>query len=156
MAVKLEDKVVKLLKDENTYKALATVSKTGEVHVTYKNSITVDENGNIIVFELLDSSQTQKNLTYAIWFDKKVAVNVVDKDGSSFQIKGIPYRDIVTGPYFEKKYREFHAEHPDNDLSSIWVIPPLEVREETYTVRRTQERTDYPVIGHIDRDYINA
>jgi hypothetical protein len=39
----------------------------------------------------------------------------------------------------------------DADLSTIWIIEPIEVREETYAVRQTLEKTRYPLIGHLDR-----
>lgn len=152
MADLLNEKVKALLRDPASYKALATVSKIGEVHVVYKGSLTVDEDGNIVVYELLDSSQTSKNLTYSLWFEKKVAVNVVGQDGTSYLIKGIPERDIVTGPEFEEKYKEFLAKNPENDLAGIWIIPPIEVKENTYAIRRQEERERYPVIGHMDRD----
>lgn len=152
MADLLNEKIKALVKDPASYKALATVSKKGEVHVAFKDSLTVDDDGNIVVYELLDSSQTGRNLTYSLWFKKKVAINVVGQDGTSYLIKGIPYRDIVTGPEYEKKYKEFSEKNQENDLGGIWIIPPTDVKEQTYAVRRKEERKQYPVIGHMDKD----
>lgn len=148
----ISEQLKAIIQDEKNIKALATVSKKGEVHVTFKENVEVDDEGNIIIYELLDSSQTGRNLTYSLWFDKKVALTVATGDGRSYQIKGIPYRDIVTGPVYEEKYKEFLLKNPDNDLAGIWTIVPSEVREETYEVRLKEEREKYPVIGHMDKD----
>lgn len=154
MADILNNKVKELLKAKESKKALATVDKQGEVHVVFKGSLTVDDAGNLIFLELLETSQTNRNLTYSIWFDKKVAVNVLGNDGTSFEIRGIPERVILTGPEFEEKYKEVRAHNPKADLSGIWIIKPTDVREETFTVRLQDEIDNYPIIGHMDRDAV--
>ena len=148
----ISEQLKAIIQDENTKKVLASVSKKGEVHAVFKKYVEVDDEGNIVVYELLDSSQTGRNLTYSLWFNKKVSLLVDAGDGISYQIKGIPHRDIVTGPVYEEKYKEFILKNPDNDLAGIWTIIPVEVRDETYEVRLKEEREKYPVIGHMDKD----
>ena len=148
----ISEQLKAIIQDENTKKVLASVSKKGEVHAVFKKYVEIDDEGNIVVYELLDSSQTGRNLTYCLWFDKKVSLLVDVGDGISYQIKGIPHRDIVTGPKYEEKYKEFLLKNPDNDLAGIWTIIPVEVRDETYEVRLKEERDTYPVIGHMDKD----
>ncbi|MCR5734033.1 MAG: pyridoxamine 5'-phosphate oxidase family protein [Lachnospiraceae bacterium] len=148
----ISDEIKELIQEKGTVKALATISKSGEVNVTFKDHVEVDSDGNIVIYELLDSSQSSKNLVYSLWFNKKVALSITSKDGIRYQVKGIPERDIVTGPAYEEKYSEFILENPENDLAGIWVIRPTEVREETYEVRLREEREKYPVIGHLDKD----
>lgn len=149
----LTQHIIDLLRDKKSIKALATVDRNGEVHLVYKGSITVTEDQTKIeLTELLETSQTQKNLTGSIWFNKKVAINVLGKDGTSYEIKGIPERYIIAGPAFEARYKEIRTRDPESDLSGIWIINPVSVREETYSVRLREEKENYPIIGHLDRD----
>lgn len=152
MAIELNDKVKALLKDKTSKKALATVDKNGEVHVVFKGSLTVNDDGKLEVLEVLETSQTNKNLTYSIWFNKKVAVNVLGEDGSSYEIKGIASKYILAGPEFEKRYKEIRKRNPKADLAGIWIIDPTDIKEETFAVRLQEEIDNYPIIGHLDRD----
>lgn len=156
MAEILSREVIELIKTPGTYKVLATKDKHGQVHVVFKGSLTVDEEGNIVVLELLETSQTNRNLTYSLWFHKTVAVNVLGQNGRSYQIKGVPYKVLVSGPEFEQKYREVRARNPKSDLSGVWIIHPSEVKEETYAVRLQEEIEQYPIIGHLDRDAVKG
>ncbi len=148
----ITEEVKALINDEKTVKVLATVSKKGEVNSSVVDHIETDEEGNIVIYELLESSANSKNLVYSLWFEKKVSLTLSAGGGIRYQIKGIPVRDTVTGPAYEKKYREFSDINPENDLAGIWVIKPVEVREETYALRLKEEREKYPVIGHMDKD----
>jgi hypothetical protein len=152
MAIQLDEKVKAIIQAPDTKKVLATVDKKGEVHVVFKGSLTVDGDGNLVVLELLETSENNRNLTYSLWFDKKVAVNVLAADGTSYEIKGIPYKYIVSGPVFEEKYKEVRKRNPKSDLAGVWIIPPQEIKEETYAVRLQQEIDTYPIVGHMDRD----
>ncbi len=150
----LNNKVKALLKDRTSKKALATVDKHGEIHVVYKGSLTVNDEGNLEFLELLETSQNNRNLTFSIWFNKKVAVNVLGADGSSYEIKGIPYKYILDGPEFERQYRAIRKKNPKSDLAGIWIIRPTDIKEETYAVRLQDEIDQYPIIGHMDRDVV--
>jgi len=151
MAIEISDEIKGLLQDKNTLKALASIDKDGVPHVVFKGSINLDEEGNLFFLELLETSQTNKNLTYSIWFDKKVAINLYN-DKKSIQIKGTPKKVHITGRLFEEKYQEVRARNPKADLSGVWIITPEEIRTETFSERLEYEREHYPVIGHLDRD----
>lgn len=152
MAVTLSDEVKELLRSRETKKVLATVDKNGVPNVAFKGSISVDEEGNIIVLELLETSQTNKNLTYSLWFDKPAAISIFGENGVSYEIKGIPRKVHIDGPYFEQKYKEVKERNPASDLSGVWIIEPIEEREQTYSVRLKEQREQYPIIGHLDED----
>lgn len=77
MAITINNEIRELLRDKQTLKVLASVDKTGKPHVAFKGSIDVDEDGNLYYLEVLESSQTNKNLTNSIWFDKYVAINIL-------------------------------------------------------------------------------
>jgi len=143
-------KAKELLSDPESKKALASVGRDGVVHVTYKGSLTVAD-GNLRFFELIETSQTNKNLTYSLWFGKEIAVNVI-KDKTSFLIRGVPVRAIVNGKEFEEAYIQIKNKFgADFDLSTVWIIKPTYVSEETFSIRQTEEREKYPLVGHLDR-----
>lgn len=151
MAVEINKEIRELLKDKQTIKALATIDKTGKPHVSFKGSIDIDEEGNLYFLEVLESSQTNKNLTYSIWFDRYVAITVYGTDKRSWQIKGIPQKVHISGPLFEEKYTQIVERTPGADLAGVWVIRPEEIREETFAVRLQEQKEKHPIIGHLDQ-----
>lgn len=152
MAMELSEELKAILAENDTLKALASVDKHGVPNVVFKSSIEVAPEGHLTYLEILDTSQNNKNLTYALWFDRVVAINVMSKERRSFQIKGKPRKVHIAGPLFERKYAEVTARVPDACLSGVWEIDPLDVQEETPAVRMAQQRRDIPYIGYLDQD----
>lgn len=152
MAVQLPEELVALLKDRETCKVLATVDDTGAPHVVFKFSLTVLEDGNLVYPEAIESSHTNSNMFYSLWFDKKVAVTVRGKNRASFQIKGKPVRYDFTSARFKEFYRQAkEREGPDADLSGLWYIEPETVRYETFATRKADEERKHPFARHLDR-----
>jgi hypothetical protein len=153
MSLSLEAKIISLINDRSTVKAVATTNKNGIVHVVFKGSVSVNADGNIRFLELNETSQTNKNMIYSLWFKKLVSINILSADGhKSYQIKGIPVKAVICGREFEKNYNVIRKRlGTDADPSTVWVIEPQEIREETVLVHRQTERTDYPFVGHLDR-----
>jgi hypothetical protein len=152
MRLKLDESLVALIKDPQSVKALASTGKDGEVHLVFKGSISVNEEGNIEYLELIETSQTNKNLVHSLWFDRPVSITVLGRDRSSWQIKGVPLKALVSGKKFEKNYTAVREKlGKEADLSTVWIIEPREAREQSYPVRREQEEQKYPLIGHLDR-----
>jgi hypothetical protein len=148
----LDKKAVAAINEPDSVKVLSTISRAGEPHVVYKGSLSAADDGHIRYFELNETSQTNKNLTYSLWFKKLVAINVLAKDRASYQIKGIPVKAIICGREFESAYIDVRKRlGKDADLSTIWIIEPISVQEETFYVRQREEREKYPLIGHLDR-----
>ena len=87
MSNQLSKEIIDAINNPDSIKVVATISKEGIPHVTPKGSLTVDENGRIRFLELLEKSQTQKNLVYSIWFDKYIAINIITPDRKSYLIK---------------------------------------------------------------------
>lgn len=152
MPIKLSEEVIESIQDSNSIKVIASISKDGIPHVTVKDSITVSEDGRIIYYELLETSQTQRNLVFSIWFEKQVAINVLTKNGRSYQIKGVPHKAVVAGQKFLEAYVDVQNKlGEDVDLSTVWVIDPVEERNETFSYRREFEEKDHPYVLHVDR-----
>lgn len=151
MAVKLKEEIIELIKNKNTIKALATLNRDNIPHVVFKEFLDVNEDGNIIYLELIESSKTNSNMVNSIWFKRKVAINIKSKDGISYQIKGTPTRALISGPVFENYYKLVSEKIEDGDLSTIWIITPEEIINETYEVRKKEEEEKHPLFKHVDR-----
>jgi hypothetical protein len=152
MAVTINEELAALLSEEDTVKLLVTTDEKGAPHAVVKKSLQLNEEKNqLIYFELLESSHTNKNMVRSIWFDHPVAVAVVGADDSSYEIKGKPVKAIVSGPAFRKYYEQLRAKHGDVDLATVWVIEPQEIVNQSFPVRRQQEEETRPYFKHLDR-----
>jgi hypothetical protein len=151
MAV-LDDRVLSLMKEPQSKKALSTVGADGVPHTVFKDSITVDTDGNIRFYEVIETSITGKNLVYSLWFNRRVSINVIGKDDTSFHITGVPFRAVICGDEFEAAYADLRKSLGENaDLSAIWIIKPESARDNTFQVRLREFTGNYPLIGHLDR-----
>lgn len=151
MSVVIEERIKNIINDKDTIKVLATTDKDGIPHVVPKGSARILDNGKIEVLELIESSQTNKNLTASIWFNRTVAFNFISKEKESFQVKGKVERVIISGKEFEKRYVEIRERFGDIDLSGIWIVEPESVIEETFRRRFEEEWKKHPEITHLDR-----
>lgn len=151
MGIKLEDKLIDIINRKTTINALATVDKDGVPHVTYKGSFHIRDNGLLEFYEIIETSVTNKNLTTSIWFDKVVAVNFLSEDKESFQVKAKVRKAIISGQEFKKVYQTLRERFGDVDVSTVWLLEPIEVREETFSKRRVLEEEAHPLLRHLDR-----
>ena len=151
MAVEISQDLVEVLRNDSTLKVIATLSPQGEVHSAVKQSLTVDENGQIIYLEFFEKSQTNINLVNSIWFDKKISITAVTADRRSFLIKGKPVRTRVFGKEFEKYYKQSEEGNRDNDLVAVYYIEPEEIYEQTYQVQQKIHKEKYPLYVHLDK-----
>jgi len=151
MGFQLSEEIEQAILDKESVIVIGSISKEGLPHVTVKNTIFLKD-GRIGFYELLEKSQTQKNLVYSLWFNKTVAINIITKDRKSYQIKGIPYKAIVSGHKFEEAYIHVQETIGDGiDLSAIWLIDINSVEEETFSVKRNELETEFPFEVHLDR-----
>lgn len=150
MPIPLDEHVTALLNDETAIKALATTGKQGVPHVVVDHTISVDANGNILYLELIETSETNTNLVNSLWFKRKISIHIA-KDDARYEIKGIPVRSVISGPLFEHYYKITREWGEDVDLSTVWIIEPEEISNESYAFRRQKEIENHPLIGHLDR-----
>jgi hypothetical protein len=151
MTIKLEEEIIELLNSKDTVKVLATLNRDNIPHVAFKEFLDVNADGNILYLELIESSQTNSNMVNSIWFKRKVAINIKSQDGRSYQIKGTPIRALISGPIFENYYKLVSEKIEDGDLSTVWIIRPEEVINETYEIRKREEEEKHPLLKHVDR-----
>lgn len=147
----LSKEIIDIINEKDTRKVLATIDKNGIPHVVFKGSIHVNDAQNLVLYEILESSATNRNLVYSIWFDKLVAVNILSKDGISYEIIGKPVRSITAGQEFEQTYVAVREKLGDVELAAIWVIEPIAVRDENLRSRFLKQEEEYPILKHLDR-----
>ena len=145
----LDKEVIDALNNPKAVKVLATVGSDGVPHVVFKGSLHANVHGYVEYWELIESSQTNKNMVHSIWFGKQIAISVL-LEHRSWQIKGIPYRAIIAGQEFELCYNEVQ-EKLDTDLSTVWLIEVQSVVEESFEKRQAEELAAHPILQHVDR-----
>lgn len=151
MAVLISEELRQILRDPDTVKALATVDREGNPHVTYKGSVHINERDEIEFYEMIESSRTNQNLVNSIWFSHTVSVNLLTKDKRSFLIRGIPKRVLIYGKEYENHYLKVRERFGDVDLAGVWQVEPVEVIEESFEKRRKEEEEAHPLLRHLDR-----
>ncbi len=151
MSLEISKELKDIISKEDTIKVIASISPQGEVHSAVKQSVTVDENGQLIYLEFFEKSQTNINMVNSIWFDKNISVTIISADNRSFVIKGKTIRSRVFGKEFEKYYRIYEEREKDNDLVAVYYIEPLEIYEQTFAVQKAQHKEKYPLYVHLDK-----
>jgi hypothetical protein len=152
MPIVLDDKVRSLFADPASKKVLSTVGEDGVPHTVFKGSMAVDSDGNIRFNEIIESSLTYKNLTYSLWFNRPVSINIIGEDKTSFEIIGKPIRTLICGDEFEEAYvKMLELLGNEGDLAAVWIIVPEKIRENTFKKRLHEHNTNYPLIGHLDK-----
>ena len=104
----------------------------------------------IVFNDILESSRINEALVNAIWFDKYITVNVLTEDKRSYEIIAKAKESITQGKEFEEVYKKLKKDR-DFDLNAIWVIEPVEVRNESFDYRKKKQEEDYPFLKHLDR-----
>jgi hypothetical protein len=146
----LSERIHVLLQDQLAVKVLATADQQGQPHIVLADSLTANDKGQLVYLELIETSRTNINLVNSIWFKRKVAVQL-SRGGEAYLIKGYPVYSIISGPVFEHYYRSAREQNPDFDLSTVWIIEPDEINEDTYSARKSKERAEHPLVMHLDR-----
>ena len=150
MAIQWTEREKEIVNDPAGIKVLSTTDPEGHPHAVYKQTIHVNEDGYLEYWELIETSRSNRNMVHSIWFNKTVSVNVRSGD-TSLEIIGKPYRAIVAGGIFEENYKKARELLGDVDLSTVWLIEPLQIREETFAVRWKAEDEAHPILRHLDR-----
>ena len=82
MPVLLSAEALSLLDDDATVKVLATVDGDGAPHAVVKRSLHAAADGRRILYlELLETSETNRNLVRAIWYGGSVAITLAGSGG---------------------------------------------------------------------------
>ena len=150
MSSVLSEEIVALINDPESEKVLGTVGPDGEPHVVFKGSLRANKEGLLEFYELIETSITNRNLVYSLWFNKIVTVNI-RRGKESIQIKTIAERVLTAGAEYEAVYSKLREDGRDIDLSGIWKLEPKEIRIQTFETRWEEEDAAHPILRHLDR-----
>ncbi len=134
-----------------TVKIIATTDENGTIHLEENDSIHIDKDGRVVLFELNEYSRTNRNLVRSIWFGSQVTIYVRAGQHYQFQAAAKPYKAIISGPRFETEYRKQLEKNSDNALSTIWLIDIAEPSDEDPDARRERENRGRQPLIHLDR-----
>src|SRR4051795_2749745 len=121
MANIITKEITDIIHDPASTIVLATLDGKGFPEAAVTDTIQVDEQGNLLYLELLESSSTNRNLVRSIWFNGKVAVAVRGQRGERWQIKGRPVKTHITGDLFLHHYEAVRKQRGDVELAAVWV-----------------------------------
>jgi hypothetical protein len=151
MSINIVQELKELIANSKSVKVLATVSAEGVPHTAIKQSAFLNEDGNIEYLELLESSQSYKNFTSSLWYDKKVSFSISGQGDLSFQVIGKPVKILISGPVFEKHYIRVRDKLGDVDLAAVCIVEPKKVINQSFHIKFQQQEELKPVFKHLDR-----
>ncbi len=151
MTGELLQRIGTLLAEDGTIASLATIDEHGVPQSVPAPFLLLDEAGRLVHLELLETSSTHRNLLGSIWFDRPVSVTLRGGNEEVLVISGRVYKALVSGQIFSRFYRKVRSQLGDADLAAVWLIEPLQIRDETYQIRKAQEETFHPFYSHLDR-----
>jgi len=131
-------------------KVLVTLDEHGAPYPVCKQSLAWDGE-RIVSWEYLESSETNRNLTRSIWFDKPVAILLVTADRKAYRFAVKATRNIVSGKEYTKVYERVAQLHESYDLAGIWHFDVLDIKDETLETRIAEEQKNRPYFTHLDR-----
>jgi hypothetical protein len=140
--------ILKLLNDEESVKILVTVDEQGLPHPVVKSSLRYAD-GAIVYLEYLESSRTNRYMTRSLWYGKEVVVLMTRPGEKSFLVIARPVRALVCGKEFQRHYEE--AWRKNLDLSTVWILEPVRVSDQSLSVRLAEETARRPYFTHLDR-----
>jgi hypothetical protein len=151
MSNELRKLAAALLEDAATSASIATLDENGAPHSVPSPFLRQDGQGRLVHLELLETSSSHRNLLRSIWFEQPVSITLSGQDNRVLVITGRPYKAHVSGPLFSEYYREVRSRLGDADLAAVWLIEVLQIRDETYLIRKEQEERLHPFHLHLDR-----
>jgi hypothetical protein len=80
-----------------------------------------------------------------------VSILVVTPDAKSYAISALSVRAIVNGKDFQHYYELAQKQYGDIDLSTVWILKPVSIIEQTLQVRVEEEAKKRPYFQHLDR-----
>jgi hypothetical protein len=147
----LTPELLEVLAHPATHKVIATIDEDGSPHAVPSPFLHARPDGQLVHFELLETSATNRNLLRGLWFDRKLAVTVVGTLGQTFVIKALPAKAEISGPAFSRAFETVRSVLADADLAAVWLLRPHAIVDETYATRRRNEEERFPFSIHLDR-----
>lgn len=144
------DGIKQIINDPKTVKIVGTVGIDGVPHSAVKQSLHVNDEGKIEYIELFESSESYRNVTAGLWYNKKVSVLILSPDKESYEIIGEPERILIAGREYEAVYTKV-LEEKGYDIAAVVTIAPESVENSSPKEKfKDQEKTRL-FYKHLDR-----
>lgn len=102
---RLFDKFKEELLEKNNIKIVSTISENGYPSIAFRNCLFTNSEDEIILLEPVETSVNNRNLTYSIWFNKKVLIALWNFERYGLLAYATIKRVIISGKEFEKYYK---------------------------------------------------
>lgn len=142
--------IAHIINAPKTIKIVGTVSIDGQPHTAAKQSLRLNSSGELEYVELLESSQSYRNITAAIWFNKKVSVTVFSETGECYEIIGRPDRILVAGREYEQAYIRY-LDEKGYDIAAVVRIVPEKVNNLSSRQKQDEQNRSHLFYHHLDR-----
>lgn len=139
-----------LLRAPETLKILASSDEAGAPHVEFKDWADVDQDGRLVLRELSEHSQSNRNLVGSLWFKRHAQIHLRAADGRAFALRARPHKAVIAGPLFEAHYRAVRALSPETGLSTLWLFDVEEITDETFAARLARDDAGRLPLQHLD------
>ena len=144
------DDIKDIINNPNTIKVVETVNVHGIPHAAIKQSLHVDDEGNVEYVELFESSKSYKNITRSLWYNKKVSILIYDGADKSYEIIGKPVKILVSGKKYEKIYTEI-LKKKGFDIAAVITVVPEDVENQGSQGKFSEQEKSKIFFKHLDR-----
>jgi len=151
MDLRLIQQTRTLLADSETVAVIATAGADGTPQLSVSRHLELLDDGRLLHLELLESSETSRNLLRALWFDKQVTIILHGTSGQSLVLHGKPVKAHISGPVFRQYYEMIRHRLGDAGLAAVWLIEPKDISDDSYQTRRRIEKEHFPFHLHLDQ-----
>jgi hypothetical protein len=137
---RLSRELMDAINEADTIKTLTTTDEEGIPYTVFKDSMRAMDEDTLAYIELIEGSNTYKNMLRNHWSKKYVVIGILNKRlNINYQIKGIPYKYILEGPIWDEFLERIWKILPDSDPSGVWLIKVEHVKNQDYNIRREEE-----------------
>ena len=147
----MDTQLIELIRDSRTVKTIATTDFHGIPHVAPDPWLHLTEQSEFVHLELHLASISSRNFINSLWFNREVAISISGLHRQHWHVTGIPVKAHVCGPIFRQFYVQVRRELGDVDLAAVYIIKPIEVRDESVLNRQITEDSEHPFYRHLDR-----
>lgn len=149
--MKVCEEFKKTFNSPSTLKAIATENRNGHINIDFRHHLYIDSSERIFLLEDTEYSSLNCNMVYSLWFNKIAVISIMSDGQQSYEIQAKIVRTIISRKEFLEACEWLAEEYECFDLSSIWILEPLEVRNTSHSIEKEYERKNRPMIAHLDR-----
>ena len=149
MPFEKQSRAAALLRDAQAIKIIAAADETGTPRVICDPAVTLDDAGRVLYPEFAEHAARSAALLGSLWFGRPVMLHV-EKNGEAYEITGHVARAEISGPLFERCYKEALTRDPNADLSTVWIILPERTADVSLPHLLAEEAEKHPLTVHLD------